>query len=258
MFPYADDTPSYSFPFWIVLLIVVNAIVFIMSMSGGGEGYTQTIFSYGTIPARFFQPAGQHLDLSSQLKEMGIDFRIDQSKFALPLITLFTSMFLHGGFMHILGNMWFLWIFGDNVEDRFGKIIFPFFYILCGLLAGVLHVVFLHNSVVPAIGASGAIAGVMGAYIYMFPRSTVATIIGFGFYFQVIHIPSSIFLGLWFVLQLFGGLAGGDASNVAFWAHVGGFVAGLLLAMLLSAAGLVGWAEGDRGRPGPAVPAFYD
>jgi hypothetical protein len=254
MFPFADDTPSYSVPVWIFLLIAANVIAFIMSVTGGGDSYLQTLFSYGTIPARFFLAPGETLQLTGNPEGLDLKHLLDESKMAPPFLTLLTAMFLHGGIAHLLGNMWFLWIFGDNVEDRLGKFFFPIFYILCGLLAGVLHVLLLRHSAVPAIGASGAIAGVMGAYTFMFPRSTVATIAGFGFFFQVIHIPSPVFLGLWFALQLFGGLSGGDASNVAFWAHVGGFGAGWLLAWLFSAMGLVSWAQGDRGfrgHPGP-------
>ena len=250
MFPYADDTPSYSFPIWIVLLIAANVVIFIMTFSGGEKDYLQTTFAYGTIPARFFQPSSKPLTVQDPTKELGVEMVIDQKGMPSPFVTLFTSMFLHGGWLHLLGNVWFLWLFGDNIEDRLGKLLFPIFYIACGVLAGVLHVVLLHSSMMPAIGASGAIAGVMGAYIYMFPRSTVATLASFGFYITVIHIPSPIFLGLWFLLQFFGGLAGGAGSNVAFWAHVGGFVAGLMLAMLFSALGMVNWQPDDRGYRG--------
>lgn len=249
MFPYADDTPSYSIPIWIILLIILNVFFYFESVSDGDRSYLQTIFNYGTIPARFYQTPGKPLQFSSELRSAFEEakFEIDESKMAAPLITLFTAIFLHGGIAHLLGNMWFLWIFGDNVEDRLGKLIFPIFYIVSGLCAGILHVILLRNSVVPAIGASGAIAGVMGAYIYMFPRSTVATLVTFGYFWRIVHIPGVIYLGLWFVLQFFGGLTGGETSNVAFWAHVGGFIAGLLLAMLFSAMRLVNWADGDRG-----------
>jgi membrane associated rhomboid family serine protease len=250
MFPFADDTPSYSFPFWIVILIAINVVVFLMSVSGGEKDYLQTTLAYGTIPARFFTPSTEPLVMQDPTKEPGTMMTVDQKKMPSPWVTLFTSIFLHGGWMHLLGNMWFLWLFGDNIEDRFGKLLFPIFYLVCGVMAGVLHVVLSHTSTMPAIGASGAIAGVMGAYIYMFPRSTVATLTWFGFFITTIHIPSTIFLGLWFVLQFFGGLAGGAGSNVAFWAHVGGFITGLVLAMIFSAIGLINWMPDDRGFKG--------
>jgi len=249
MFPYADDTPTRSFPIWIVILIIVNFVVFFESMSGGTVGYVKTIYSYGTIPARFFQPESKTIVIRGEEVGLNRDIRLDESKLAPPLLTLFTAMFLHGGWGHILGNMWFLWIFGDNVEDRLGKLLFPIFYIFSGLCAGIIHVILLRDSSMPAVGASGAIAGVMGAYIYMFPRATVASLMSFGYFIRVVHVPAPIYLGLWFVLQLFGGLVGGEASNVAFWAHVGGFVAGFILAVLLSAMNLVRWFEGDRGMP---------
>jgi membrane associated rhomboid family serine protease len=248
MFPYADDTPSYSFPLWIVIIILANVLVFVMSVSEGDKQYLQTTFAYGTIPARFFQPSSAPLVIPPDPNVPDSGFTMDQSKMPSPFITLFTSMFLHGGLMHLLGNMWFLWIFGDNIEDRLGKLLFPIFYIVCGLCAGILHIILLHDSTVPAIGASGAIAGVMGAYLFMFPRSSVATLAAFGFFFTTIHIPSAIFLGLWFVLQFFGGLGGG--AGIAFWAHVGGFIAGLVLAMIFSALRMVNWMPDDRGYTG--------
>jgi len=250
MFPFADDTRSYSVPIWIFILIATNVVIFFASMSGGEEHYLQTIVSYGTIPARFFQPADKPLHLSARLGTTDLGSVIDQSHMPPPILTLLTAMFLHGGLMHLIGNMWFLWIFGDNIEDRMGKLLFPIFYVICGLCAGLLHVVIYRGSSMPTIGASGAIAGIMGAYLYMFPRSTIATLMGFGFYFTIIHVPSQIFLGIWFLFQLIPGLAGGVAGNVAFMAHVGGFIAGLLLAMLFSSLGLISWAEGDRGHRG--------
>ncbi len=253
MIPYADDTPSYSPPIWIILLIGLNILFFALSYFGGIEHYIETIFAYGCIPARFFLPAGQPLIFDLQGLEIELT-GVEQSDWVPPFVTLFTSMFLHGGLFHLLGNVWFLWLFGDNVECRMGKMVFPIFYIVCGLFAAILHVLFEKDSVMPAIGASGAIAGVMGAYIYLFPRATIATLTGYWFYIFTLHIPAPIYLGLWFLLQLAGGLAAQGACNVAFWAHIGGFVAGLLIAMLLNVLKLLTWYPGDRGYTGYRIP----
>ena len=250
MLPYVDDTPSYSPPIWVFILIGLNVLFYILSSSGGHEHYVRTIFAYGAIPARFFQPADRPIEFDEEIRSYVRNAGIDQEDWASPFATLFTSIFLHGGIFHLAGNMWFLWLFGDNVEDRIGKFLFPIFYIVCGVCAGLLHVVLLHGSTVPAIGASGAIAGVMGAYIWLFPRGTVATLIGYWWYWATVHVSATLYIGLWFVFQLIGGLAAGGGSNVGFWAHVGGFVAGLLLAMMLGALGLISWFPGDRGHKG--------
>jgi len=253
MLPYADDTPSFSFPVWVIVLIVLNLLFFAGSYLSGPEHYIQTIFAYGTIPARFFQSADNPITFDPEIREFMGNVGLDQSDWASPFATLFTSMFLHGGWMHLIGNMWFLWLFGDNVEDRLGKLLFPFFYLVCGLCAGLLHVALSSDSAIPAVGASGAIAGVMGAYIYLFPNGRIATLVGFYYYFTTVHIPSMIFLGFWFLMQLFGGFVSGGGSNVAFWAHVGGFVAGLLIAMLLKSIGLISTYPGDTGYRGRKI-----
>ena len=248
MFPYADDTKSFSPPLWILILVLVNVLVFVMSYTGGENHYIRTIFSYGTIPARFFTDDAS-IEFPDYIAEYIERSGVDPGQWALPVITLFTAMFLHGGIFHIFGNMWFLWLFGDNVEDRLGKLLFPIFYILCGVIAGIIHVLFEHDSTLPAVGASGAIAGVMGAYIYLFPNGTIRTLISWGLYFRTTHVPASLFLGLWFILQLFGGFAMG-ASNVAFMAHIGGFVGGLALAFLFNKLNMITWYPGDRGYSG--------
>ena len=248
MLPYADDTKSFSVPHWIMILFVVNVLAFIASFSGGLDNFIRIIFAYGTIPARFFAENDSQISFGHDLLDY-TDQIGDPSTWASPGVTLFTSMFLHGGVMHLVGNMWFLWLFGDNVEDRLGKLIFPIFYIASGIFADVIHILVEHNSTMPAIGASGAIAGVMGAYIYMFPRSTIRTLIGWGLYFRTAWVPAPIFLGLWFVLQLFGGFAG-DGSNVAFMAHIGGFLGGLGLAYFFDKMKLITWYPGDRNYTG--------
>jgi membrane associated rhomboid family serine protease len=155
--------------------------------------------------------------------------------------TLITSQFLHGGFLHIAGNMLFLWIFGNNVEDRLGHVKFLFFYLACGVLAGLTQWFFAQNSGVPSLGASGAIAGVMGAYILWFPQAEVLTLIPLGFFFPTVRIPAFYFLGLWFIQQAFYGAAsleaptniGMENGGIAYWAHAGGFVFGAILGPLL-------------------------
>lgn len=153
----------------------------------------------------------------------------------LRLPSLFTSMFLHGGLDHLFGNMLFLWIFGDNIEDRLGHLGYIVFYLVCGLTAGVAQIVWDLDSPVPVIGASGAIGGVMGAYMLLFPESEVLTFLYLIVYMRFVRVPALVYLGLWFILQLIEALAAepGVAAGVAFWAHVGGFVAGLTWAILL-------------------------
>jgi membrane associated rhomboid family serine protease len=153
-----------------------------------------------------------------------------------PIFTLLTCIFLHGGWMHFLGNMWFLYIFGDNVEDRFGHIGYLIFYLACGVAASASHLVSQPGSPIPTIGASGAIAGVMGSYMYLYPHGRVLTLVPIFLFIQILVIPAPIFLGLWFVIQLFSGTASIGAvetTGVAWWAHIGGFAAGLLVALVL-------------------------
>ncbi len=153
--------------------------------------------------------------------------------------TLFTSMFLHGGWFHILGNMWFLWVFGDNIEDVMGPLRFIVFYLLCGLAAAFAQIVSDPGSAVPMVGASGAIGGVMGAYALLYPRARVQTLLILGFYITTIGVPAYVMLGYWFLLQILGGLPalGSSEGGVAFWAHIGGFVAGLALIHLFKRPG---------------------
>ena len=153
---------------------------------------------------------------------------------AFSWVTVFTSMFLHGGLLHVAGNMLYLWIFGDNVEDRMGHGRFLVFYLLCGVAAALAQTITAPDSVVPMVGASGAIAGVMGAYFVLYPKSRIVTLIPLFFFFQVIEVPAILFLGIWFLMQFLSGVGsivttagGGPAGGVAFWAHVAGFVAGI-------------------------------
>ena len=174
------------------------------------------IARYGVIPAQVFEWPQSDLPLS------------------VVTIPFFTSMFLHGGWLHLLGNMLYLWIFGDNVEDRLGHFTYLVFYLLCGLGAGIVHTVLNYYTVVPSIGASGAIAGVLGAYLVSYPRARILTLVPIFIFVQFIEIPALIVLGFWFIMQFFSGAASlaaasANAGGVAWWAHVGGFVIGMIL-----------------------------
>ncbi len=199
-----------------VSLIVVNVAVFIYEFALG-HGVRDFIAQNGLVPVGIVG-AGE---------ATGVPFR--------PF-TLITSLFLHGGWLHVGGNMLYLWIFGDNVEDRLGRVRFLIFYLLCGVAASFAHILANPASTVPTIGASGAIAGVLGAYFLLYPRSRVLTLVPLGFYLQVMQLPAFLFLGFWFLMQFIVGAAslsaGGGGGGVAWWAHVGGFVAGALLQLV--------------------------
>ncbi|MBC7928639.1 MAG: rhomboid family intramembrane serine protease [Bryobacteraceae bacterium] len=208
MIPLRDTQPSNSFPFVTLLIIVANVLIFFFQLSLEPHFLNYFIANYGIVPDRF------------------------------QLADLVTSMFLHGGWMHLIGNMWFLWIYGDNVEDVVGHGRFLLFYLMCGVAAGLVHVLLNADSRVPTVGASGAIAGVMGAYMVKFPRSKVLTLIPIFIFFTTVEIPAFFILLYWFVIQIFSGLGSVGVSNVsrggvAWFAHIGGFVAGIGLVYLL-------------------------
>lgn len=225
MIPLRDTIPSRHPPIATWAIILLNTLVFMVQLSLPAEGVRQLFYLFGMVPARFTHPAWAQ-------------------RVGIPVDTywpFFTSMFLHGGLGHLVMNMWALWIFGDNVEDRMGPIRFTLFYILTGLAAGVVHCRLNPTSTLPTVGASGAIAGVMGAYLVMFPQSMVITVIPLFFWFGLYQIPAVVYLGIWFVLQLISGtasLAGSDAAGgVAWWAHLGGFTAGIVLHRLFLSKG---------------------
>lgn len=218
MLPLKDNIPSYKKPIITPLLIGINVLIFIyqFSLGPGAEGF---VFKYGAIPYRI-----THLKAATQY-----------TTFPVPL-TLFTAMFLHGGFLHLLGNMIYLWIFGDNVEDRLGRFKFILLYLVSGLAASLAHILTSPNSSVPMIGASGAIAGVLGAYMVAFPYARILTLVFFGFFARIIAIPAFFVLGFWFILQLIYALPSLGVQNVggvAFFAHIGGFLAGIVLYYVL-------------------------
>jgi membrane associated rhomboid family serine protease len=215
VFPLRDTIPHQRPPITTTALILVNIVVFLFELKIPAAQQQSFFEVFGLIPARYTSPAwAQSVGLWPSW---------------VPFIT---TMFLHGGWMHLIGNMWFMWIFGDNVEDRMGHCGFLVFYLLCGLAASVTNMVLLPHSHLPTIGASGAIAGVLGAYFLLYPGAKVLTLIPIFIFIRFIEVPAFIFLGNWFAMQFFSGavaIAGANASNVAFWAHVGGFVAGMLL-----------------------------
>jgi membrane associated rhomboid family serine protease len=216
--PLKDLTPRRSFPVITLLLIVVNFLIFFYQLSLPPKAGEALVMTYGLVPVRIqYALTGAH-----------------HVTFAQALVPLFTCMFLHGGWMHIIGNMLFLWIFGGNVEDRFATFPYLLFYVVCGLGSGISQVLFSWGSRIPSIGASGAISGVLGAYIVFFPGSRILTLVPLFIIFFLARIPAVIFIGLWFIVQFLSGLGSLNAVNtggVAWWAHVGGFAIGAVIAL---------------------------
>jgi membrane associated rhomboid family serine protease len=212
LIPLRDINPTERFSIVTAFFIAVNIAVFIYEFLLGAGAREAFVSSFALIPQRLFSPQAA-------------------ARGAVPVAaTVFTSMFVHGGFLHIAGNMLYLWIFGNNVEDSMGRVRFIFFYFLCGLLAAYSHAVANASSAVPMIGASGAISGVLGAYLMLYPRARVLTLVAFGLYIRTVELPAMFVLGFWFVLQFLSALvSAGTGEGVAWYAHVGGFVAGMAL-----------------------------
>jgi membrane associated rhomboid family serine protease len=220
MIPLRDTIRSQSFPGATVLLIVLNVLAFFYELSLG-NALDIFIMQYGAVPLRFI--------LAGQMDEVSTVERF------LPL---FTSMFLHGGWLHLGGNMLYLWVFGDNVEDRLGHISFFLFYLACGLGAALSQIYIDPTSRIPMVGASGAVAGVLGAYLILLPHAHVLALIPIFFFFQVVELPALLFLVFWFLMQFLNGAVAITAApymtgGVAWWAHIGGFVSGLALGFLI-------------------------
>ncbi len=230
--PLRDDNPTSRFPFVTVALIAANTVVFLVQ-AAAPHGLALAALRFGAVPYEITH------------------FRTLAEPAAFPpLLTLLTSMFLHGSLLHLLGNMLYLWIFGNNVEDRLGPVRFTLFYLASGLAAALTHIAFQPSSRLPMIGASGAIAGVLGAYWLLYPRARVKTFVFLIFYIDVIPIPAGIVLGLWFLLQV---LNVGIGGGVAWFAHIGGFLAGILFIRLALGKGYRQARFAWRGeRPGPA------
>jgi len=223
MIPIRDDNPHFLRPYTTIGIISLNALSWILLQGFGMEpALSASICEYGMIPGDLLGslPAGFGFQIAP-----GLTCQIGSTP---AWYTLVTSMFMHGGWLHIVGNMWFLWIFGNNVEDAMGHLRFAVFYLLCGLVAAALQLTFSNAPAIPMIGASGAIGGVMGAYILLYPRVRVHMLLILGFFVTTVAIPAVYMLAYWFLLQLLGGFTslGGKGGGVAFWAHVGGFLAG--------------------------------
>ncbi len=228
MFPLRDENPRVRTPVAVIAIVVLNGMVWLF-VQGLGSGYAlaESLCLYGLVPGDLLGllDTGHAIPVGNNLM-----CRLDGPN---PE-TVLTSMFMHGGWFHILGNLWFLWVFGDNIEDVMGPFRFIVFYILCGIAAAFAQIVTDPSSPIPMVGASGAIGGVMGAYALLYPRAHVHTLIFLGFYVTTIAVPAMFMLGYWFLIQLVGGLPGlgSTGGGVAFWAHIGGFVAGLVLVNL--------------------------
>ncbi len=225
MIPIKDDNPTLRFPLVTIAIILLNSAAWLLLQGAGtGEMLAKSVCTLGIIPGEITGlAAGKTLALGQGIKCM-----VDKSP---AWHTLVTSMFMHGGWFHLIGNMWFLWIFGNNVEDSMGRFRFVIFYLLSGMAAAATHIAIAPDSAVPMVGASGAIGGIMGAYVILYPRVPVHMLVIFGFYITSFAVPAFVMLGYWFLIQLLGGLPqlGGGESGVAFWAHVGGFAAGVIL-----------------------------
>jgi membrane associated rhomboid family serine protease len=241
--PIGDNVRSRTFPYVNLAIIAINVAVFVYELTlstvpvrpGLLSDLERFIFEWGTMPACLADRFG--FSTGSDAPPRVFEAVCDQNQ---GVWTPFASMFMHGGWVHLIGNMIFLWVFGDNVEDAMGHIRYAFFYVIAGLAATATHVGIYTDELIPAIGASGAIAGVLGAYLMLYPRATVAAVLPFFIFFWIpFYVPAVLLIGLWFVLQLLNGWAAlaatdvvGASGGVAWFAHVGGFVAGLLLVRL--------------------------
>ena len=242
LIPIRDINPHKRFPVVTLLLIAANVVVFFATADNLLAIGPEAAHQYGAVPC----------DVTGRCPDLSLALEREFSNRS-PLLSILTSMFMHGDILHLAFNMLFLWVFGNNIEDRLGRVRFPIFYLLTGLAASFAHIVFATGSRVPTVGASGAISGVLGGYILLWPRATIVSLVPLGFFFFSVRTPAWVSLGLWFVLQLFGGAAGlgrstGEGGGVAYLAHIGGFVAGLVLIKIF-----------DAGRPPPeAVPRYVD
>ncbi|MDX1934536.1 MAG: rhomboid family intramembrane serine protease [Capsulimonadales bacterium] len=231
MIPLRDENPTRSVPYLTYLLIAVNVLLFLFQTFGGGmfetrSGLAGPLAGWTLIPAEVTR---------------GIDHAINGPTLQPTFLTILTSMFLHGGWLHLAGNMLFLAIFGNNIEDALGSVKYLFFYVACGVAAAATQIFSMPNSLIPTLGASGAIAGVLGAYLVLFPRARVLTLVFLGFILTWIRVPAWVLLGFWIVSQFFSQwtqslkaeMMGGETGGVAYFAHIGGFIAGMILIKVL-------------------------
>ena len=223
MIPLRDDVPTAITPFVTVALIGACSLIFLWQISLGEREFEMVVYRLGVIPATLV--GGEELPLALHPVP--------------PELTLFTSMFLHGGWMHLIGNMLYLWIFGNNIEDSMGHLRFVIFYVACGIVAALVQVYPDPGSTVPMIGASGAISGVLGAYLLLYPRAHVLVLLPLGYFSQLVHLPAMLVLGFWFLLQLINSMfATSGSGGVAWGAHIGGFLAGMILIPLFKRRGV--------------------
>ena len=219
MIPLRDRNPSGTFPFVTVGIILINVLIFFIELSLGPQ-LDSFLFQFGIVPVKVAYSAD-----------------IPDSTFVNTYFPFLSYMFLHGGFIHLIGNMWYLWIFGDNIEDRLGRVKFVLFYLLCGIGSALVHVYFNSQSGVPCVGASGAIAGVLGAYMVTFPKARVLVLVPLFIVWEFIELPAVVVLGFWFLIQFFSGTASissAQGGGVAWWAHIGGFVLGVIFIKIFS------------------------
>jgi len=226
MFPLNDDNPTELIPWVTFALIAACTAVWLLVQGAGveteGGAFVNSLCELGTIPAEIAraQVSGQAELAPGVVCTLG----------GYTWATMITSMFLHGSWMHLIGNMWFLWIFGNNVEDSMGHLRYVAFYLITGLIASATHILSSPDSVIPTVGASGAISGVLGGYLVLYPKARVRTLVVLVVFLKIMKIPAAVFLGLWFALQVFSSFVDqGGGGGVAFWAHIGGFVAGVVL-----------------------------
>jgi membrane associated rhomboid family serine protease len=210
MIPIRDTIRSSRYPVVNTGIIILNIVFYLIELSQGDE-LNRFIYTYGLVPAKYTIPS------------ISAYFTLGQQ-----ILSFLSFMFLHGGFLHLLGNMWSLYIFGDNVEDRLGPLRYLLFYLLCGFASGLSHLLINYHSQVPTIGASGAIAGVMGAYMILYPKSRILTLIPIFFFFQFVEIPAVFFLGIWLVFQIISAASTAGQGGIAWWAHIGGFIFGII------------------------------
>jgi len=243
VFPLRDENPTLHHSIATFALVAANAVVWIfVQKMGTTPALIQSVWKFGVIPGELLGRVPEGLEVPAGEEMVAIlDGRANWW-------TVLTSMFMHGGWFHLIGNMWFLSVFGDNVEDAMGSIRFVFFYVLSGIAAVAAQILSDPSSVLPMVGASGAIGGVMGAYLVFYPRAPVHLLVLFGFIPARIVVPAFFMLGYWFLLQLIAGSLDRGAGGVAFWAHVGGFAAGFLLARVFCHPGRLSACRGRRGR----------
>ena len=244
MIPLRDDIPARRRPVVNWLILAVTSVAFLMQLATPDED-PSLVERFGMIPQRVTEPGSLVLIPSYQTIQTprGVVQETVRAQAAEPAVppwaTLVTCVFLHGGWLHFLGNMWFLWIFGDNVEDRFGRFGYLLLYLGCGALASLSHLITDPHSVIPTIGASGAIAGVMGSYLLSYPHARVVSLVPLGILFFTVVVPAPLFLGVWFLIQLYqgSGVASVATDGVAWWAHIGGFAVGAALTAVGSRSG---------------------